>query len=91
MPFSWYHTDIPAALNERQRSRATEMFEREIAERAGLLFRLGYTAEETQERVQQTVDWDFEINPMPNRLARVEAIVGAVFERRGEGTGTPSV
>lgn len=91
MPFSWYHTDSPEALNERQRSRAGEMFEREISQRAGLLFRLGYTEEETKRRLQQTVDWDFEINPAPHRVAGVDAIVGAVFARRGEGTGSPSV
>lgn len=67
------------------------MYEREIAERAALLLRLGYNAEETRARLRQSVDWDFELHDKPAHLAKVDSIVDSVYTRRGVGAGAPSL
>ncbi|PID38275.1 MAG: hypothetical protein CSA65_09750 [Proteobacteria bacterium] len=74
------------------------MYEREIAERAALLLRLGYSADETRARLSQTVAWDFELHTTPEVLGKVDSILGkvdsivkTVYTRRGVGAGAPSV
>jgi hypothetical protein len=56
MAFSWLdRTDRPHAA-----PRGTEVAESEVATRAALLYRLGYTAEAATARLVARVAWEFE-------------------------------
>jgi hypothetical protein len=89
MPFDWYQPDVAlvGAL-----TRANEMYERELAERAALLQRMGYSKAETTMRLRTNVLWDFELHQKPPHLERVAAIVEEVYARRGvSGGGAPTL
>jgi hypothetical protein len=87
MPFEWYRPDVPAIDAAR---KATRMYELELAERAALLLRLGYSKQEATLRLRTNIEWDFELHEKPTHLDRVDAIVDRVYARRGlEGGGPP--
>ena len=89
MPFDWYHPDVPA-LPERERAAA--MYERELLDRAALLYRLGFSKAEARRRLEAGVAWDFELHGAPPHARRVRRIVDRVYARKG-GTapGEPTV
>lgn len=84
MPFEWYEPDVPRVDT---RSKALQMYERELADRAALLQRLGYSKSAALERLRGNVEWDFELHDKPEHLARVNEIVERVYARRGAGGG----
>lgn len=57
------------------------MFRREIEDRAGLLFRLGYPVKSAKARLQASVAWDFELHGRPKHAGEVDKIVDAVYRR----------
>jgi len=88
MPFPWYHPDLPADLASAGK-KAAAMYERELAERATLLMRLGYSREEAKMRLRGNVRWDFELHGNPAHLKRIGAIVDQIYAARGAGQGGP--
>ena len=89
MPFDWYTADVPP-IPERQRAAA--MYERELTERAALLFRLGFPKAETRARLQAEVAWDFELHAPPPHAKRIRRIVDQVYAHKGgTGPGQPSL
>lgn len=76
---------IPAAAR-RTGARRLEMYRREIAQRAGLYYRLGYPQAQAVVRVRANLDWDFELGTggRPPGLTDTEiaAIVAATYARR---------
>lgn len=87
MPFEWYQPDVPVIDAAK---KAARMYEKELAERAALLLRLGYSKQEATLRLKTNIIWDFELHENPEHLDNVEAIVDRVFARRGlEGGGPP--
>lgn len=92
MPFSWYHADLPTQTDARRAARANGMYERELAEKAALLQRLGHSLEQTQARLRANIEWDFEMNGGRAAIvARIDAIAKAVYHRRGVGPGIPTI
>ena len=62
-----------------------EMYRREIAERAALLFRLGYSVEQAIARMQANIEWDFELGatrPADLDPPHVAEIVRTTYARR---------
>ncbi len=88
MPFPWYQPDLPDDYRSAA-AKAGAMYETELRERASLLMRLGYSAEETKLRLRGNVRWDFELHGEPPHLRRVDAIVDQVFAARRAGVGGP--
>jgi hypothetical protein len=86
MAFSWLdRTDRPHAA-----ARGNQVAEDEVANRAALLYRLGYTAEVATERLTARVAWEFEPTSKhaPNRRpeslsdAAIAKIVTETYARR---------
>lgn len=90
MPFAWYYADVPESYRVSP-DKARAMYEREIAERASLLLRLGYAAQQTKQRLRAEVAWDFELHRSPEHVDRIDEIVDRVFRRRGVGAGAPTL
>ena len=88
MPFDWYHPDVPPDFAEAP-DKARQMYEQEMGERAALLLRLGYTREETRQRLRGNARWDFEMHCKPSHLDRVDALVDEVYSHGGFAGGGP--
>jgi hypothetical protein len=60
------------------------MYRREVAERAAIFYRLGYTQEQATARLQGNADWDFETAARPRELDAdsIGQIVATTFARR---------
>lgn len=62
------------------------MYRREVEERAGIFYRLGYTVEQACARLQANANWDFEIGTgeRPEDLDgdAISKIVAATYARR---------
>ena len=90
MPFSWYRPDVPSSYLSAS-GKTKSMYEREMAERAALLLRLGYSKADAVSRVRGNVRWDFELHADPAHLESVNKIVERVYSRRGVGAGPPTL
>jgi hypothetical protein len=68
----------------RGAERRIDMYRREVAERAALLYRLGYTAEQATARLSANADWDAAAGTAPRPLDAhtIGEIVAATFARR---------
>ena len=65
--------------------KRTAMYCREVADRAGMFYRLGYTAAEASKRLRYNADWDFGSGTArPKELddAVIDKIVAATYARR---------
>jgi hypothetical protein len=61
------------------------MYRREVAERAAIFYRLGYTQDQATARLQANADWDFESGASrPDELDAdsIGQIVATTFARR---------
>ena len=85
--FDWLIPSPRRNFNQRR----DEMYRRELEERAGLLYRLGYSAVRAKARLRANVAWDFELHGRPRHAAEIDKIVDAVYRRGGRAGGTPSV
>lgn len=76
----------PSAQLAGQAGKCIAMYRRELADRAAIFYRLGYSEEQATARLLANAEWDFEIGtgPRPRELdARAIAeIVKATFARR---------
>lgn len=90
--FDWMK---PTAPPKRARKAAAQkrdaMYKDELEDRASLLQRLGYSAEQARKRLRANVDWDFELHGKPRHAAEVDRVVDAVYRRGGKPGGAPSV
>jgi hypothetical protein len=64
--------------------RRAAMYRKELAQRAAIFYRLGYTRDDAVERLTQNVAWDFETGGRPESLtdAEIASIVDQTFARR---------
>jgi hypothetical protein len=88
MPFAWYEPDVPSEYTHAG-TKAAEMYDAELRDRALLLLRLGYSKEEITLRLRGNVLWDFELHAEPAHLKRLTAIVDKVYSMRSTGAGGP--
>ncbi|MEM9490168.1 MAG: hypothetical protein AAGC55_13555 [Myxococcota bacterium] len=83
MAFEWMHpSSTPIA--DRAAARLT-MYRREVAQRAALLYRLGYPVERAIARLQANADWDFEVGadrPIELSAEGIAEIARATYARR---------
>ncbi|HEY5933876.1 MAG TPA: hypothetical protein VIU61_04560 [Kofleriaceae bacterium] len=78
MAFSWLdRTDRPHAADSR--ARGTEVAREEVASRAALFFRLGYTVEAATARLVAQVAWEFEQTSKNAPDRRPEALSDAAI------------
>ena len=91
MPFDWLHADVSSALAATFASKAEAAHLREAEERAALLCRLGYARADAKRRVRGNVRWEWEMHGMPRFIARLDAIVDAVYARGGRARFVPPV
>ena len=89
MPFPWLKPDVPRRYAATFPRKAEAMYLRELEERAALLFRLRYPRDLCKLRLRGNVRWDFEMHKTPAFIARVDAIVDAVYGRGGRARGGP--
>jgi len=80
-PFDWMEPSVSEGQAGRERAATIAAMERELADRAALLHRLGYSLSDAQLRVRGNLLWDFEVQGRPPIAARVDAIVARVYGR----------
>lgn len=92
MPFSWYSPDVPTEYANAA-EKAHSMYKLEMGERAALLRRLGFDRDQVIARLKGNLNWDFEMNQIPDDLMdQVEPVVDGVFAHRGlPGGGPPAL
>jgi hypothetical protein len=83
--------DLTTPKRKHSNQKRDDMYRRELEERAGLLYRLGYSAKRCKARLAGNVGWDFELHGRPRHAGDVDKIVDAVYRRGGRAGGTPSV
>lgn len=81
MPFDWMEPSVPEGQAAREQGTALSATEREMAERAALLLRLGYSLADAQMRVRGNLLWDFEVQGRPALASRADQIVARVYDR----------
>ncbi len=82
MPFDWMHPRIPAEFMKKIEPRFEEMHLREIEQRARLLFNLRYDRKRAVRRIQDNIEWDFELSRVPDFFKEVPRIVDRVYGRK---------
>lgn len=86
MPFPWHH---PVRVPSHGRAA---MYQRELEERAALLYRLGYPKAVARARLASNVAWDFQIGADdPPSAGDIETVVDSIYRRGGMSSGAPSV
>ncbi len=78
MAFDWMEPHIPPDITASFAAKHRHMYEREIAERAALLLRLGYPRDEVVARIRGNIAWEFELTKTPDFLKSVPGIVDKV-------------
>lgn len=77
---------LPAAQRSSQPSRRVQMYRRELVQRAGMFYRLGYAPSRAIARLVANVEWDFEVGSAerPDELSDdvIEEIVKTTYLRR---------
>lgn len=77
--FIW--EEKPKTGFRRSTEQRRAMYRKEIEDRAGLLLRLGYKAREVKARLHKSVDWDFDLQDVPDHASEVDRIVDEVYKR----------
>jgi hypothetical protein len=75
----------PAGAAARASAARLAAYRREVAERAAIFYRLGYTQDQATARLQANADWDFETGvARPDELdaEAIGQIVATTFARR---------
>ncbi len=84
--FPWMVTRVRAEQRSAQSDRRALMYRRELAQRAGMLYRLGYPPSRAIARLVANVEWDFELGTggRPANLSNedIEEIVKSTYLRR---------
>jgi hypothetical protein len=77
---------VPPAHRSAHNDRRVQMYRHELAQRAGMFYRLGYPPSRALARLVANVDWDFEIGAggRPAGLTNddIEEIVKSTYLRR---------
>jgi hypothetical protein len=87
MPFPWLHATPPRADGAERRAKVAAA---ELANRAGVLYRLGFSEAAATRRLTATVAWEYDLGTAPAAHRRPEAlsdtaiakIVADTFARR---------
>jgi hypothetical protein len=61
----------------------SDMVRRELADRAGLLCRLGYSRDDAERRLRGNLEWEYELSPPPPCLDELPGIMDRVWARKG--------
>ncbi len=77
--FIWEEKPKTGFKRDVEQRRA--MYRKEIEDRAGLLLRLGYKARDVKARLRKSVDWDFDLQDVPDHASEVDRIVDDVYKR----------
>lgn len=79
-------THLPDARRSSQPARRLLMYRRELVQRAGMFYRLGYPPSRAIARLVANVEWDFELDTLgrPSELSDdvIEEIVKTAYLRR---------
>jgi hypothetical protein len=85
MPFPWLHTTPPRADGAERRAKVAAA---ELASRAGVLFRLGFSEAAATRRLTATVAWEYDLGTAAHRRPEalsdtaIAKIVADTFARR---------
>lgn len=82
--FDYLNSNVSAAFNEKMRTRSLEAFEREVRERAKLLYNLRYPLDDAIARIKQNIVWEFDdawVYRVPIIYSKVEEIVKERYAR----------
>ena len=80
MPFDYLHSNVSRSFTQAQ-EKAEAMYLKELEERAGLLHRLHYDKEVAKNRLRGNIRWDWECNPSPEFVGRLEQAANDIVER----------
>ncbi len=88
MPFDWLHPRVG-----KRPDRRAEVYRQELRERAALLYRLRYPADQARARLTANVRWDYQVGARrpPVDEPEIAAIVDSIYARHGVGAGPLSV
>jgi hypothetical protein len=79
MPFPWLHRTPPRKDGAQRRD---EVAASEVASRAGLLFRLGFSQAAATKRLCERVAWEYDPRPAALSDQAIGTIVSATYARR---------
>ena len=85
MAFPWQVSDEVARAEHR-----AEVYRQELGDRALLLCQLKYSKKDVLRRLQQNVDWDYEVGSHASPVSHSD--LGAIVDRawhRAAGPGSP--
>ncbi len=83
-PFDYYRPSLPDTLDKELKGRSTEAFEAEIAQRAALLQKLGYSKDQTAARIKANIAWEFDstwTKKAPSFVKTVDKVVTALYKK----------
>lgn len=81
--FDYLNSDLSESFNKSVSARSDEMFEKEVTERAHLLYNLKYSAKEAVARIRSNIEWEFDHTwnkDDPAILKRLDSIVKGYFK-----------
>lgn len=81
--FDYLNSDLSESFNKSVAARSDEMFEKEVKERARLLYNLRFSAKAAVARIRANIEWEFDNTwnkDDPAILKRLDAIVKAYFK-----------
>ena len=87
-PFDWLEVRRPPAQTATWSDKRKAMIRTELAERAALLRRLGYSSDHAKLRLRAHLTWEYERNPPIPFIDEIDALVDAVW-KRGSQPGGP--
>ena len=82
--FDYLNSNVSKAFNEKIRVRSEEMFEREVRERAQMLYNLRYSQEDAVTRIEDNLAWEFDdtwTQRAPSCQSRVSSLVAEIYGR----------
>lgn len=83
MAFDYLEPDKNPAFEEAIRPHARDAHLQGLRERAALLRRFGYSRDEVIRRLEQNVEWDFDLwaKQLPDFYSQIPALVDDLFGR----------
>lgn len=83
MTFDYLEPDRNATFEEAIKPHAREAHVQALRERAAMLQRFGYSRDDVVRRLEQNVEWDFDLwaRKLPDFYAQIPTIVDELFGR----------
>ena len=83
MPFDYLESNVSERFEEVLRPHARDAHVRALRDRAAMLARFGYSREDVVRRLEQNVEWDYDLwaKRMPDFYAEIPRIVEEVFQK----------